>query len=88
MHLRAAPRDGRAVAVRQALVLRAAGRPGEELPDEFAAAVHTGLVENGLEVVLDSVPGDMQSFHDATGGDTTDDERGDLYLSVTESMRG
>ncbi len=53
----------------------------EELPDEVSAAAYSDLVEDGLEVVLHGVLGDVKGVGDHSGGRTPKHEAGHLCFA-------
>src|SRR5215211_221367 len=54
---------------------------GEDLTDEFSAAAHPDLVEDGLEVIPDRVGRDVQLPGDFGGGEPAQDEL--RYFALT-----
>ena len=60
---------------------------GEDLTDEFSAAAHPYLVEDGLEVIAHCVGRDVQLPGDFGCGEPTQDELRYLALALRESVR-
>ena len=54
----------------------------EQMSDEIPAAADAGLVEDGLEVVLDGVPRDMQRVGDGVRSVAAQHEPGDIGFAA------
>jgi hypothetical protein len=59
---------------------------GEDLSNEFSAAAHTSLVEDGLEVVAHGVGRDVQFLRDSGRRQPANDEPGYLALALGQAV--
>ena len=63
------------------------GMLAEDVADQVAATVDTDLVEDGFEVVLHGVPGDVQRVRDDGGRRPAEDQGGYLGLAGRQTVR-
>ena len=59
---------------------------GEDLPEEFSAAAHPDLVEDGLEVITHRVRRDVQLSEDLGRGQSAQDEPRYLALALGQTV--